>query len=471
MKYQSYLNTLLQNQKQGVIVVDKEAKIVYLKNIVDLEFKDVVKKNAFDILGEIVREDSEIRCVLETGIPLYNHIRPFSRGEKTNELFVTNVYPIYEEGNLVGAMEIMESLEHCKNRAREFLEWIEVEEQREEEKKTHQALKNGTGYTMEDLIGRGEENTKLKRKILKIADSPSPVFVYGETGTGKELVAQAIHNGGKERKKHRFIAQNCAAIPKELLESILFGTVSGSFTGAKEKPGLFELADGGTLLLDEINSMDLDLQAKLLRVLQDGKIRRLGGEKTISTDVRVIATSNEMPLDAVKRGKLREDLYYRLNVLSIQIPPLRERKQDVLYLANYYLEKYNRSLGKKIKGFSEPCKALLLEYSWPGNVRELQYTLESMIHFAEKELLEVKDLPEQIVGKKEFDFSEDQEEQLIPLKEVVEHLEKNMILKALTKTQGNRSKCARILGIPRQSLNNKISRYHILENYQALEES
>jgi arginine utilization regulatory protein len=339
---------------------------------------------------------------------------------------------------------------------------------------------NGTIYTLNDIIGESESIKDLKKKIYKIADSSSSVLIYGETGTGKELVAQSIHNSSFKRRKGPFIAQNCAAIPETLLESILFGTSVGSFTGAKEKLGLFELADGGTLLLDEINSMDMDLQSKLLRVLQEGRIRRVGSEKTISVDVRIIASTNVMPMIAVENGSLRRDLFYRLNVIGLNIDPLRNRTEDISVLTNYFIDFYNRVLSKEAKGLSKNCKAMFEEYSWPGNVRELKYTIENILNFLEKSEITEEDLPQHILNfkdnsnnsKKEISSEtanneKEIEDGIMPLNQVVENIEREMIIKALRKTRGNKSRAANLLEIPRQSLNNKIIKYKIKESYQA----
>lgn len=325
---------------------------------------------------------------------------------------------------------------------------------------------NGTLYVLEDIIGESEVIKELKYKAKKIADSSSPVLVYGETGTGKELLVQGIHNASSIRKNKPFIAQNCAAIPKSLLEGILFGTTLGSFTGAKNKPGLFELADGGTLFLDEINSMDVELQAKLLRVLQDGVIRRIGGRKAINVDVRVIASTNEDPLDAVKKGILREDLNYRLNVISLRVPPLRERREDIPILVDYFIRMYNDKLCKNVYGVSTDCMKIFLDYPWPGNVRELKYTIESIMNFIDDGIIKVNDLPYNILNysvcpKKQREKRQESREELPSLNEALRLYEKALIEKAIEKANGNCAKAARLLKVPRQTLYNKIKKYKI----------
>lgn len=300
----------------------------------------------------------------------------------------------------------------------------------------------------------------VKRSIQKIAKGNSPVFIYGETGTGKELFAQALHNAS-ERTSRPFIAQNCAAIPENLIESLLFGTKKGSFTGAEDNPGLFELAEGGSIFLDEINSMPIHLQSKLLRVLQDGYIRRLGDKKSRKVNARVIAASNKHPEDCVKDGSMRLDVYYRLCVVPLHIPPLRERKDDIALLLEYFLTKYTTLLYKKVSGVSREAYEFLMEYNWPGNVRELEHIIEFAINQMEEweDTLQKKHIEERlrnVIGRSE------EEIKLEPMKEVIARLEIKMITKAIQKTRGNVSKAAELLKVPRQTLQNKIKIYGIV---------
>ena len=256
--------------------------------------------------------------------------------------------PLMEGDKIIGAFELYRDSSSARELSEKIISlqkelYQKVSDQRELSKSSNAI------YTFDDIIGESPVKIELKQKAKKIADSSSPVLVYGETGTGKELLVHAIHNASIIRRNKPFIAQNCAALPKTLLEGIIFGTTEGSFTGAKNKPGLFELANGGTLFLDEINSMDIELQAKLLRVLQDGVVRRLGGEKTLVVDVRIISSTNISPQEAVEKKLLRDDLYYRLNVIPMVIPPLRERKQDIPVLTEFFIKQYNEKLNKNVK--------------------------------------------------------------------------------------------------------------------------
>jgi len=259
-----------------------------------------------------------------------------------------------------------------------------------------------------------------------------------------------------------FIAQNCGALPESLLESILFGTVQGSFTGAKDKEGLFELADGSTLFLDEINSMSLDLQSKLLRVIEDGVIRRVGDIRTKLVDVRIIAATNIEPKKLLEEGKLREDLYYRLNVIYLHIPPLKERREDIPILADHFIKYSNRRMGKSVKGLDKEVIEYFYNNDWPGNVRELQNIIESAMNFVEGEYITMKDL--QRYNLLNMDYSKECFEESIVgedlnLKEAVEEYEKKLIKIALEKANNNCAKAARALKIPKQTLHGKIKRY------------
>ncbi|MCI9476294.1 MAG: sigma 54-interacting transcriptional regulator [Emergencia sp.] len=230
---------------------------------------------------------------------------------------------------------------------------------------------------------------EIKALILEVSNSDSPVMIYGETGTGKEMIAESIHSEGKRRAKN-FIAQNCAAIPPHLLESMFFGTEKGGFTGAESREGLFEMASGGTLFLDEINSLDLGMQAKLLKAIEEQKVRRIGGSKDIPFNVRLICATNE-PLEKLLREKrIREDLYYRICVLQIEIPPLRQRPEDILLLAEHFIAYYNEKMNRSIKGISSLTEQVFVQWDWPGNVRELKNIIESAFNIEKKEQISLE---------------------------------------------------------------------------------
>ncbi len=293
------------------------------------------------------------------------------------------------------------------------------------------------------------ESTAMKEVlslVYRVAPSNASVLITGESGTGKELIARTLHLASP-RKSKRFVAVSCAAIPETLLESELFGFEKGAFTGAERaKPGKFELADGGTIFLDEIGDLPLSLQVKLLRVLQEKEVERLGSTTSRKVDVRVIAATNQDLRKKVEEGTFREDLFYRINTITIHIPPLRDRKEDILPLAEYFLKKYSKELGKKIEGFTKEARKALLSYSWPGNVRELQNVIERAVVLTRRNAISGEELLLENVPR--------------PFP-TLEELEKEHIKKALSITNGNISKAAELLGIHRNTLREKIRKYNI----------
>lgn len=304
-------------------------------------------------------------------------------------------------------------------------------------------------YVLSDIITINDKMIELKEFAHKVSDTNSPVIVYGETGTGKELFVQAIHNTGK-RREGPFIAQNCAAMPSELLEGILFGTVKGAFTGAEDRAGLLELGDGGTIYLDELNSMSIELQAKLLRVIQDGFVRRVGASYENYYDMRIIASVNIEPERCIAEGFLRKDLYYRLNVLELRVPELRNRRDDIAVLAEHFINKYNLSFGKDIKGITSISMQYMLNYEWPGNVRELKHFIESVLTLKGNGYISEEDLPENIreIHRKSFHESMDT-------------YERKLLSEAIRICQGNISKTAEYLMLPRQTLQYKLKKHEI----------
>lgn len=310
-------------------------------------------------------------------------------------------------------------------------------------------------YFFKDFLTQDKKVKELIKLGQKAASSTSNVLLLGESGTGKEIFAQSIHNESY-RSNEPFIAVNCAAIPRDLIESELFGYEGGAFSGAKREgnPGKFELAHGGTLLLDEIGEMPLELQAKLLRVLQEKKITRIGGIKPIVVDVRIIASTNKDLLEAVQKKNFREDLYYRLNVLTINLPPLRNRKEDIPLLINYFLKKYNYLLGKNAKQISQEAMSKLLSYEWPGNVRELQNVLERAINMVEGEIIHINHLPQIFADKKIRSTSDSFPRSLTDV-------EVENIKKALDYCAGNITQTAKLLNIGRNTLYRKLKEYNI----------
>jgi len=329
------------------------------------------------------------------------------------------------------------------------------------------------------LVGDSQGMRQILTVIERVAESPSTVLITGESGTGKELVARALHEGSA-RKERAFITINCAAIPKDLMESELFGHEKGAFTGATtSKPGRFELADQGTLFLDEIGEIPVEMQVKLLRVLQESEFERVGGIKTISVDVRLIAATNRDLRQAIAEGRFREDLFYRLNVVPVALPPLRERLEDIAALVEHFIAKYNQRLTRSVKGITREGLERLREYPWPGNIRELENIIERSVLFSDSDELQERDLPPELAARTRvlrMRPSETAADTLqggavrqgpVDLKEVVRQatleLEKDLIQRALTDTGANVTHAARRLKISRKSLQNKMKELGLRE--------
>ncbi len=490
MDYELLLSIMLENLNEGVLVADPNANIVFFNeptaNIAGVAMHDAVGKNILEVFPDLTPETSTFYRVLRTKKPLIEFIQTYKnfRGEQVTT--VTSTIPIVKEGTLIGALEIYRGVDQVK-RLSDKIRALQ-DELNCLYRKQNDLRKNGTLFTLDHMIGESMFMRDLKEKIYRIADSHAPVLVTGETGTGKEMVVQSIHNASLTRREKPFVAQNCAAIPDALLESIVFGTAAGSFTGSKEMPGLLEQANGGTLFLDEINSMNLTLQAKLLRVLQDGVIRRVGSAETKQVDVRIIAACNVDPLKAVEQGVLRADLFYRLNSIQIYIEPLRNRMEDLQLLILHFLKSCGPQFADLKDGVDEKALKALIDYEWPGNIRELKSVLESALHFSDGRKIGLADLPGYIFEKganKEINIhpqnSSDQKAEVdlekrlkqmtmldqtlhdgtMSLKSKVQGIEKELILNALRDANGNISEAARSLMVPVQTLYSKVHKYGI----------
>ncbi|MBI5181545.1 MAG: sigma-54-dependent Fis family transcriptional regulator [Nitrospirae bacterium] len=313
-----------------------------------------------------------------------------------------------------------------------------------------------------EIIGRSKKIKEILETVLRIAPTDATVLISGESGTGKELIANAIHQKSKRSDKP-FIKVNCAALTETLLESELFGHEKGAFTGAiSKKEGRFELADKGTIFLDEIGDMSPATQAKVLRVLQEREFERVGGTKTLKVDVRVIAATNKELDKEVKAGRFRDDLYYRLNVVTVHMPSLRERREDVIPLVNHFLRYYKEKNNKPIKGIHPEAISLMQNYNWPGNVRELENAIERAVIMSRGEYIVPSDLPIAIQSYPSFDSPLIKGGQRgVEAGASIKDVEKNLIVKTLNETNGNRTKAAKLLGITRRTLLNKIKEYKL----------
>lgn len=318
-------------------------------------------------------------------------------------------------------------------------------------------------YIFKNIIGDSEKIQKLFETIEKVADTESTILILGESGTGKELFAKAIHYNSR-RQVGPFITVNCAAIPSELLESELFGHEKGAFTHAiRTRIGRFELANGGTIFLDEIGDMSLSLQSKLLRVLQERQFERIGGVKPIKTDIRIIAATHQDLKKAVEEGKFREDLYYRLNVIPIEIPPLRERKTDIVLLVNHFLKQFSNNENRPIREIDQEVMNRLIQYHWPGNVRELENVIERMVTLSSGDTITLQDLPEMLrnypVEKPSVTY--EIPEGGISLDTAIKEFEKKLIIQALNKKGWIKNKAAQFLNLNRTTLVEKMKRKNI----------
>ncbi|MGE5676568.1 MAG: sigma-54 interaction domain-containing protein [Pseudomonadota bacterium] len=467
MNYKRLLELILLNLDEGIIVTDAKANITFYKelatNIGGIDSNTALGKNILDVFPDLTPETSTFYSVIKSRKPIIEHIQHYTNYQGRKVSTVTSTIPIIENGEITGCFEIFKDLTQVADLSEKILHLQEQLYKSSTGKKDYN--ESGAKYTFENIIGNSGSLQKLKEKARKAARSNSPVLVYGETGTGKELLVQAIHNADPKRRNKPFIAQNCAALPFNLLESILFGTAAGSFTGAKDNPGLFELAHGGTLYLDEVNSLNIELQAKLLRVIQDGVVRRVGATKTKDVDVRIIASTNEPPAELVEKKLMREDLYYRLNVIYLELPPLRERHGDIDVLVRYFIERNNSQLGKKVKGLSPEAMNAFTAYSWPGNIRELEHLVESTMNLIDNDIIALEDV-QYYIDKRRILTSVDmpvaiKSAPLGDFNEAVSEYEKSLLVKALKECGGNISMAARLLHLPKQTMHNKVKKHNI----------
>lgn len=320
------------------------------------------------------------------------------------------------------------------------------------------------------VIGRSKEADKLHNQIKLVAPTNYSVIIYGESGTGKESVAYSIHTQSSRRDKP-FIAVDCGSLTKELAGSELFGHEKGSFTGAMQtKIGQFELANGGTIFLDEIGNLTYDIQVSLLRVIQERKIRRIGSQKETNIDVRIIVASNEKLSEVTSKGKFREDLYHRFNEFSIDLPALRERNEDIMLFAEFFLRNANAELGKKIEGFVPEVEKIFLDYNWPGNLREMNNIIKRAALLTSKDVITLETLPQEIIFQSKFNLIEENKDNTIQSKDMPDlksaalHAEYEKILEVLRKVNFNKSKAALILNIDRKTLYNKMKTFNLLVN-------
>lgn len=454
------------NYIDGITIVDNHGRIVYSvrhnprfdsdSQVADMN--NVLNRNFLETYKLKNIEESSLYKSLKYKVPIYNKCQTFK--DFKDRIYNTQniTIPIIRSGKVVGAIELSKDIttnKHIDNNYGQSKESYFINNPASSNQYMAQ-------YHFEDIITSNEIMLENISKAKLIADSTSPILVYGATGTGKELFIQSIHNYSS-RKDKPFVVQNCASIPETLMETTLFGCVKGAFTGSSNTAGLFELADGGTLFLDEFNSMPLNMQAKLLRVLQDGYIKRVGDTRYKKVDVRIIVAMNIDPMEALNTKLIRDDVFYRLNVISFKLIPLINRREDIVPLANYFISKYNLRFNKSVTGIDDKVEDLLLKYDWPGNVRELQHIIESAMNIVSCNKIMLDHLPIYITEKYKLLESEDilSVDNIKPLNEVVKDLEIKMIKLALNKTNYNVSKAAKLLKLTRQTLQYKIEKYNI----------
>jgi len=455
------LNTLLANVDEGVHVVDRSGVTVLYNAHAGandgLEPDEVIGRPVLQVFPSLNNQTSTLLTVLATGKPIINQQQTFMNFKGDRVTTINSTWPIFDQGELAGAVEISKNVTRVRALSEQV---VELQAELLRKRRRRSSARADARYSLDDLIGSHVTLAAVKSHALRAASGSANVLVYGETGTGKELLVHGIHVASA-RQQGPLVAQNCAALPEGLLEGILFGTAKGSFTGAEDRPGLFELADGGTLYLDEINSMHLDLQAKLLRVLQDHRVRRVGDAAERPVDVRVIASMNEEPESAVAQNRMRRDLYYRLNVLYLELPPLRERRSDIPLLTGYFIKKHaGRLHGVQL---SEQVERFFANYSWPGNVRELEHAIEAALLMTKGNEIQPEDLPIHLQRAAVF-APVDKQVDPKTLKQALTVAERDSITTALQQSHGNLSRAARLLGLPRQTLQYRIKVHGLNRN-------
>lgn len=458
-EYLSILQNILHYIDEGVHVLDKNGNtIIYnesMSKLEKMETKEVIRKPFGEVFINLNTESSTLLKALNHRITTDNLKQTYLNKDGKEITTINTTRPVVINDEVIAVVEVAKNITKMTEMSNTILK-LQNEIGKPETAKSKKIKK----YSFNNIVGSSENFVNVIKKAKKASKNSASVFIFGETGTGKELIAQSIHYESERREKP-FIAQNCAALPETLLEGLLFGTSKGGFTGAVDRAGLFEQANGGTLLLDEINSMPYELQAKLLRVLQENYIRRVGGTVDIPIDVRIISTSNEQPDVILKSGKIRRDLYYRLNVIQLNVPPLRYRKEDISMLVNMFIHNYNERLNKEVISLSKEAQNILLKYDFPGNIRELENIIMAAMSMADE--------GDRILNAENFSnlYAEtdpdgrDSEIEVVGIDQYLGDIEKRIIEKTLKNNDFNITKAAKALKIKRQTLQHKIKKYEI----------
>lgn len=446
LEYQA-LRIFFDDTSECLVMVDHNGYILMMNNtyanFLKIKQEQAIGKYVTDII-----ENTRLHIVIKTGKPEIEQIQWIN-----GNAAVTSRIPIIKKGIIIGAVGKV----IFKNSSEVNMLYKRIEETNRELNSYKERLRKveGNYLALDNIVGNNSRILELKNTVRRVAYNNSTVLVTGESGTGKEIFANAIHELSS-RKDNNYVKINCAAIPKNILESELFGYEEGAFTGARRggKVGKFEMANKGTLFLDEIGDMDIDMQSKILRVLQDKVVERVGGNSPKEVDVRIIAATNKNLQEKIAKGEFREDLYYRLNVVPIALPSLRERLDDIPMLCDFFIEKFNKKFGIYIEKIDEDAMYHLTNYSWPGNIRELENVIERAYNFIEGDTIKKSHLPENILAS-------DRQFLRGNLNDKLDKYEEEIITEALKNYEGNKSKTARMLGINRSCLYQKLKKYGI----------
>ncbi len=441
------IEIILENAFEWLVVVDNQGTIIYINDNY-CRFLEVERDKAIGAHVTNVIENTRMHLVACDGKEEVADLQ-YIKGN----YMIANRIPIVVDGKVIGAFgsvifrdtsEWMQMSSHVKNMMSKIQSYI-------------QDINTGVKYSLNDIIGESQGMNELKDKAQMIAPSDISILIRGESGTGKELFAHSIHQLS-ERSGQPFIKVNCAAIPEQLLESELFGYEEGAFTGAKKggKKGKFQLAHKGTLFLDEIGDMPLNMQAKLLRVLQEGEVEAVGSTRVQHVDVRIVAATNRPLEKMMEEKRFRSDLYYRINVVPFQIPPLRERREDIETLAAFFLKKSTKSSGKRIQGFENDVMQIFFTYSWPGNLRELENVINASTYLSNGSKISLQSLPSYMKVGNLYDVGSK------TLKEILEETEKSVLAQSLQSHQHDKRKVAESLGISKSGMYEKLNKYKLL---------
>ena len=449
--YKNIVSQILKMTSDGFIITDTEGNV----REINKQYADFFGKSRSEIIGKSILNiipNSKMIDIVKHKFSEEDAVHKYIDGEaKGNSVIVSRSYVEDEDGNVVaGVAQVKFKVQTLAVAKKLMNEYEELEYYREEFQNQNR---------VDNIIGSDTKFREIVKECLKVAKTDIPVLLTGETGTGKEVMAKALHTNSLRYDKP-FVSINCAAIPFELLESELFGYMDGAFTGAKrgDKKGKFQLANGGTIFLDEIGDMPSSMQAKLLRVLQEKEIEPLGSEKSIPLDVRVVAATRQDLEAKMKDGSFREDLYYRLSVFNIHIPPLRERGGDSLELAEFFLDELNHKY-KTYKTFSKAVKAYFLKYQWPGNVREVNNVVQSAYAISTENIIDINDIPARMLQQEKPAINLDKNKK--SLGQMVDDYEKEVILELLKKHKGNCLEAAKEAGIHKSNFYRKLQKYGI----------